>query len=58
MLIGYAAVYVLELIGEQWLGIPIYQWLGAQPDQKRVFSHLATRPPTRSSMTPGRPSGF
>jgi hypothetical protein len=57
MLIGYAAVYVLELIGEQWLGIPIYQWLALSP-MKSGFFHI-WQPVTHPVIhDPGAPIGF
>ncbi|MBC2745062.1 MAG: rhomboid family intramembrane serine protease [Desulfosarcina sp.] len=57
MLIVYATVYVLELIGEQWLGIPIYQWLALSPLKSGYF-HIwqgVTHPIIHD---PGAPIGF
>jgi membrane associated rhomboid family serine protease len=57
MLIVYAAVYVLELIGEQWLGIPIYRLLALSPLGSGRFHiwQLATHPLIHD---PGSPIGF
>ncbi len=57
MLIVYAAVYVLELIGEQWLGMPIYQWLALSPMKSGNFHiwQAVTHPVIHD---PGAPIGF
>ena len=57
MLIVYAAVYVLELIGEQWLGMPIYQWLALSPLKSGYFHiwQAVTHPIIHD---PGAPIGF
>jgi membrane associated rhomboid family serine protease len=57
MLIGYAVVYVLELIGEQWMGIPLYQWLALSPMNSGNFHlwQLITHPVIHD---PGSPIGF
>lgn len=31
MLIGYAAIYVVELLCEHWLAVPVYGWLALNP---------------------------
>jgi len=57
MLIVYAAAYVLELIGEQWLGAPIYGLLALSPLNSgnfhiwQLFSHPVIH-------NPGAPIGF
>lgn len=57
MLIIYAAVYVLELIGEHWLGIPIYGTLALSPLKSGYFHswQLVTHPVIHD---PGAPIGF
>jgi membrane associated rhomboid family serine protease len=57
MLIIYAAVYVLELIGEQWLGIPLYRLLALSPLNSGQFHfwQLVTHPMIHN---PGAPIGF
>lgn len=57
MLIVYAVVYVLTLIGEQWLGIPIYGLLALSPPGSGNFHlwQLATHPVIHH---PGSPIGF
>jgi membrane associated rhomboid family serine protease len=57
MLIVYATVYVLELIGEQWLGIPIYQWLALSPLATEQFHvwQVVTHPFIHD---PGAPISF
>ena len=46
MLIIYAAVYVIELLGQQWLGIPVYQWLALSAPNSGLFHiwQLITHP--------------
>ncbi len=57
MLIVYAAVYVLELIAEHWLEIPIYQWLALSPLKSGYFYiwQAVTHPVIHD---PGAPIGF
>jgi membrane associated rhomboid family serine protease len=57
MLIVYAAVYVLELIGQHWLGLPVYQWLALSPLGSPFFHiwQLVTHPLIHD---PGSPIGF
>lgn len=57
MLIVYATVYGLELIGEQWLGIPLYGLLALNPLSSGNFHfwQLATHPIIHD---PGAPIGF
>ncbi len=57
MLIAYAAVYVLELIGEHWLGSPLYAWLALSPLNSPQFHvwQLVTHPVIHD---PGAPIGF
>ena len=57
MLIVYAAVYVLELIGEQWLGMPVFQWLALSPLKSGSFHiwQMITHPVVHD---PGAPIGF
>jgi membrane associated rhomboid family serine protease len=57
MLILYVAVYVLELIGEQWLGLPIYGKLALNPPGSGAFYlwQLVTHPVIHD---PGAPIGF
>ena len=57
MLIVYATVYVLELIGEQWLGMPVYQLLALSPLKSGYFHfwQLITHPVIHN---PGAPIGF
>jgi membrane associated rhomboid family serine protease len=57
MLIVYAAVYVLQLIGQHWLGIPLYQWLALNPLKSEHFRiwQLITHPVIHD---PGAPIGF
>ena len=57
MLIVYATVYVLELIGQHWLGIPLYQWLALSPLKSEHFHfwQLVTHPVIHD---PGAPIGF
>ena len=57
MLVVYAAVYVLELIGEQWLGMRIYQWLALSPPKSGYFHvwQVVTHPVIHD---PGAPIGF
>ena len=57
MLIAYAAVYVVELICEHWLGIPLYRLLALSPFKAGTFhiwqfaTHLVVH-------NPGAPIGF
>jgi membrane associated rhomboid family serine protease len=57
MLIGYATVYVLELIGEHWMGMPLYAWLALSPPSSGQFQvwQLITHPLIHN---PGAPIGF
>jgi len=57
MLVVYATVYVLELIGEQWLGMPIYRWLALSPLNSGNFHiwQVVTHPVIHD---PGAPIGF
>ena len=57
MLIVYATVYVLELIGQHWLGLPIYAWLALSPVGSPFFHiwQLVTHPVIHN---PGSPIGF
>ncbi len=57
MLVVYAAVYVLELIGEHWLGMPIYRWLALSPLNSGNFHiwQAVTHPVIHD---PGAPIGF
>jgi len=57
MLIVYATVYVLELIGEHWLGIPVYRLLALSPPKSGYFHfwQLVTHPLIHN---PGAPIGF
>ena len=57
MLIVYASAYVLELIGEQWLGLPIFGLLALSPPGSGNFHlwQLASHPVIHD---PGAPIGF
>lgn len=57
MLIVYAVVYVLELLGEQWLGIPLYRMLALGPLSGGGFYawQLITHPVVHD---PSSPIGF
>lgn len=57
MLIIYSTVYIIELIGEHWLGIPLYQWLALSPLKGGHFKlwQLLTHPVIHD---PGAPIGF
>ena len=57
MLIVYAAVYILELIGEQWLGLQLYGLLALSPPKSGFFHYwqLITHPVIHP---PGSPVGF
>jgi len=57
MLIVYAAVYILELIGEQWLGLQLYGLLALSPPKSGLFHYwqLITHPVIHP---PGSPIGF
>ncbi|WP_155323052.1 rhomboid family intramembrane serine protease [Desulfosarcina ovata] len=57
MLIAYAAVYVLELLAEHWMGIPLYQWLALSPPGSGYFQfwQLVTHPLVHD---PSAPIGF
>ena len=57
MLVVYAAVYVLELIGEQWVGAPIFGLLALNPLNSGQFHiwQLLTHPVIHN---PGAPIGF
>jgi membrane associated rhomboid family serine protease len=57
MLIVYAAIYVLALIGEQWMGMPIFRLLALSPI-KSGFFHI-WQPITHPVIhNPGAPIGF
>ena len=57
MLIIYAVVYVAELIGQRWLGIPIFQTLALSAPNSGQFQiwQLMTHPFIHD---PGAPIGF
>lgn len=57
MLIIYASVYIIELIGQHWLGLPLYQWLALSPVKSGQFHlwQLITHPFIHN---PGAPIGF
>lgn len=57
MLIIYGTVYVVELLGQQWLGIPVYQWLALSAPNSGLFHfwQLLTHPFIHN---PGSPIGF
>ena len=57
MLILYAAIYVVELICEHWLAIPVYRWLALWPIGSSGFHlwQLVTHPLLHD---PGAPIGF
>jgi membrane associated rhomboid family serine protease len=57
MLTIYAVVYIVELIGQQWLGIPAYQLLALSPIKSGNFQfwQLVTHPLIHD---PGAPIGF
>ncbi len=57
MLIVYAVMYVLELLGEQWLGIPLYRMLALSPVGGGEFFvwQLITHPLVHD---PSSPIGF
>ena len=57
MLIAYASVYILALIGEHWLGIPVYGWMALNPLKSTHFRlwQLVTHPVIHD---PGAPIGF
>lgn len=57
MLIIYAVVYVLELIGEHWLGLPLYRLLALSPPASGSFFlwQLITHPVIHD---PSAPIGF
>ncbi len=57
MLIIYGAVYVAELLGQHWLGIPVYQWLALSAPNSGLFHiwQLITHPFIHD---PGAPIGF
>lgn len=57
MLITYATVYVLVLIGQHWLGFPLFQLLALSPLQSGhfYFWQLVTHPLIHN---PGAPIGF
>lgn len=57
MLIVYVAVYILELIGEQWLGLQLYGLLALSPPKSGQFHYwqLITHPVIHP---PGSPIGF
>jgi membrane associated rhomboid family serine protease len=57
MLIMYVVVYIVELIGQHWLGVPVYQKLALNPIQSGHFQlwQLLTHPFLHD---PGAPIGF
>lgn len=57
MLIGYAAIYIFELIFQHWLGVPVYQWLALGPLNSGSFHiwQVLTHPVIHN---PGAPIGF
>ena len=57
MLIAYASIYVLELVCEHWLGIPVYRWLALWPLDSGAFRiwQLVTHPLIHD---PRAPIGF
>jgi membrane associated rhomboid family serine protease len=57
LLIVYVSVYVAELVGENWLGIPIYSWLALSPITSGRFHvwQLVTHPLIHD---PTAPIGF
>ncbi len=57
MLIAYASIYVVQLICEHWLGIPIYRWLALWPlgSGHFHFIQLITHPLLHD---PGAPMSF
>ena len=57
MLIVYAAVYVLELIGEHWMGAPVYGVLALSALDSGHFAvwQLISHPVVHN---PGAPIGF
>lgn len=57
MLIIYAAIYIIELIGQHWLNLPLYQWLALSPVKSGQFHllQLVTHPLIHD---PGSPIGF
>ncbi len=57
MLILYASVYLMELIGQHWLGIPLYEWLALSPVKSGFFHfwQLVTHPVIHD---PRSPIGF
>jgi membrane associated rhomboid family serine protease len=57
MLIGYAAIYIFELIFQHWLAVPVYQWLALSPLNSGTFRiwQVLTHPVIHN---PGAPIGF
>jgi len=57
MLIMYAVIYVLQLICEHWLGLPVYRWLALSPVGSGHFAfwQLVTHPFIHD---PNAPIGF
>ena len=57
MLFVYGVVYVIELLGQQWIGIPVYQWLALSPPNSGLFQiwQLITHPIIHD---PGAPISF
>ena len=57
MLIMYASIYIVELICEHWLAIPVYRWLALWPIGSGHFHfwQLITHPLIHD---PGAPIGF
>ncbi len=57
MLVVYVSVYILELIGEKWMGMPLYHWLALNPIASGQFHpwQLVTHPLVHD---PAAPLGF
>ncbi len=57
MLIGYAAIYIFELVFQHWLAVPIYQWLALSPLNSDTFRiwQILTHPVIHN---PSAPIGF
>jgi membrane associated rhomboid family serine protease len=57
MLIGYVVIYILELVFEHWLAVPLYGWLALGPLNSGLFHvwQLVTHPFIHN---PGAPFGF
>ena len=57
MLIGYAVIYILELVLQHWLAVPVYHWLALGPLNSGTFHlwQIFTHPLIHN---PGAPIGF